>query len=68
MSVLVGLISPKSNIWYMGASMPMLAGLNASWQKSDMVAPTLAGSSIPGRGIKDRVTPALAGPPLPSVW
>jgi len=46
MSVLVGLISPKSKVGYMGASTPVLAGLTAPWQKSGMVAPALAGSAI----------------------
>jgi len=47
MSVSVGLISPKSDIGYMGVSMPALAGLTAPWQKSGMIAPMLAGSSVP---------------------
>jgi len=47
MNVLVGLISPKSNIGYIGASTPALAGLTAPWQKSGMVVPMLAGSSVP---------------------
>ena len=61
MSVSVGLISSKSNIGYMDASMPALAGLTAPWHKSGMMAPTLAGSSLP-MGIKSIVTPTLAEP------